>query len=498
MRTGFILTCLLCLNQSQAQETNRAQDSTRLIYLNELKRIGKEFAGDFYPNYSQFYLLPENNFITKIDSVRNIFNNLLASYKSKFDISYFLEQQAEIKYYFDKLLLDYPLNHDNYIGQTSASISTIPQKLTDNLPDFNEPGLLTNSDFTNYVKSFFAYQIHYELKKTIYTNSDNQQLEAVWKLIPRFVSNPTCITFWQFHYLYNHIENNGIKNIKAVYDNFTSTCTDTAYLNKIYSVYYNESNGRQRHVIKTYKTVGPFTLDLHVFLPDDIKKGPARPSIVFFHGGSWSEGKPDWFFDACESYTKKGWVAFAVEYRTYGRHGTLPFDAVMDAKSAVRWVRQHAHELNIDTGKIVASGNSAGGHLVLCAALADKWNERSDDLTFSPVPNVLLINSGVYDLTDVNNAWISKDLKDKNLVKEISPNYLIQKNLPPTLIIHGTNDQNVSYSTAETFVTEMKKVGNRMIDFKTLHGAEHFIWYSPIYSHSVLNLRNEFLNKMGY
>lgn len=69
-------------------------------------------------------------------------------------------------------------------------------------------------------------------------------------------------------------------------------------------------------------------------------------------------------------------MACAVEYRTYNRHGTLPFDAVMDAKSAIRWLRQNANKYNIDTNKIVASGNSAGGHLILCTALADKWNEK--------------------------------------------------------------------------------------------------------------------------
>jgi acetyl esterase/lipase len=497
MRPKLILIFFLFLNQIEAQQTNE-QDTIRQNYLAELKIIGKIFTDDFYPNYAKTYSLPEKIFIAKINLVRKKFNAVLNSYKSNFDIKYIQEQQIEIKYYFDKLLIEFPLNHDIYIGKASQTLSTIPQKLKANLSDFNKVELLANSDFTNYVKAFLSYEINLELKKTVYRNSDNQQLNAVWKLIPKFISNPTCKAFWQCDYLYNHIDNNGIKGIEAIYTSFKSTCIDTAYLNKVSSIYSEDSTGRQGHVIKTYKTVGSFKLDIHIFLTDSLINGNKSPVIVYFHGGSWSEGKPDWFFYACETFAKKGWVACAVEYRTYGREGTLPFDAVMDAKSAIRWLRQHSNEYNIDTNKIVASGNSAGGHLILCAALADKWNEKTDDLKFSSVPNVLMVNSGVYDLTDQNTAWIRKDLKDKNLVKEISPNYLTRKNFPPTLIIHGIDDQNVPYSTAQKFVAGMTKSGNSTIEFQSLKGAGHFIWYDPKYSSGVSRLRSEFLTKLGY
>ncbi|MDO9578747.1 MAG: alpha/beta hydrolase, partial [Candidatus Cloacimonadales bacterium] len=224
------------------------------------------------------------------------------------------------------------------------------------------------------------------------------------------------------------------------------------------------------------------------------------PVIVYFNGGSWCEGKPDWSFSACQSYANKGWVGVTVEYRLAYRQGTLPFESVMDAKSAIRWLRQHADEYNIDTNKIVASGNSAGGHLVLAAALVENWNEKTDDLKYSPVPNVLMVNSGVYDLTDDNTSWIRQGLRnrnqDENLVKEISPNYLIKKGLPPTLIIHGTNDRNVPFSTAKEFVDKMKLEGND-IEFHPLEGAGHFIWWGQ-YGKQVSEISSKFLEKLGY
>ena len=496
-RFTAILIAVVFTTQLKAQEIKSQADTNQEKYLAELKTVVGQFTQYFYPNYFEIHLLPEKLFVYKIDSASNKLINVLNKYKSKLAESYIEEQNIEIKYYFDKLLIEYPISHDIYIGKTSSIPSEIPDRLKDNLSDFNKPELLGNSDFTDYVKAFLDYQTNLELKKTIYKNQDNQHLMAVWNLIPKFISNLKCSDFWKCNYLYNHIDNNGIKDIETVYNNLKATCKDTNYLNKVISLYKEDSIGRQGHLIKTYKNVGPFNLDMHIFLPDSFLNGKRRPVMVCFHGGSWSEGKPDWFFYSCQEFAKKGWVACAVEYRTDGRHGTLPFAAVMDAKSAIRWLRKNANEFNIDTSRIVATGNSAGGHLVLCTALAVKWNEKTDDLKFSPVPNVLLVNSGVYDLTDNSTAWIRKDSKDKNLVKEISPNYLVKKGMPPTLVIHGTNDHNVPYSTAKKFAEEMTKVGNDF-EFKTLDGAEHFIWYDPKYSQQVSKSRSDFLQKLGY
>jgi dipeptidyl aminopeptidase/acylaminoacyl peptidase len=97
----------------------------------------------------------------------------------------------------------------------------------------------------------------------------------------------------------------------------------------------------------------------------------------------------------------------------------------------------------------------------------------------------------------MNTSWIRKNLKDKNLVKEISPNHLTKKGLPPTLIIHGTNDGNCPYPTAVTFVHQMKAVGND-IEFNSLQNAGHFIWYDPKYTGQISTWRSNFLQKLGY
>ncbi|KQC01801.1 alpha/beta hydrolase [Pedobacter sp. Hv1] len=493
MRSIIVLIGLLFATSLSAQQLDSKQ-----TYLAELKLLGKSFSNEFYPQYDKIYALPSQQFRAKIEQARSKFDAVLLKYQKTLDKTYVEDQQLEIKYYFDKLLIDYPVNHDIYIGKTSKQLSGIPESLKKNLIGFNDPQLLTNGDFVNYVKAFFAYQLNLELRKPAYRHIDNQQLNAIWKLIPRYVSNQKCKDFWTAEYLYQHMDNNGVKNLQTIYANFKSSCRDTALLNKVATLYAGDLAGRRGHLVKAYKKIGTLDLDLHIFLPDSLKQDSKRPVMVYFHGGSWSEGKPDWFFDVCQNYAKKGWVACAVEYRTYSRQGTLPFEAVKDAKSAIRWLRQHANELNIDPNRIVASGNSAGGHLVLSTALADQWNEKTDDLSFSSVPNVLLVNAGVYDLTDRPTAWIRKDLKDKNMVKEISPNFLIKANLPPTLILHGTDDQSVPYQSAQKFVEQSKQKGNTSIEFYPLEKAGHFIWFDPKYAPEVNKTRNDFLKKLGY
>jgi acetyl esterase/lipase len=489
---GFIF-CLLSAQFAKADI--KADTVIQKQYLAELQTIGRTFSRPFRANFAQNYSLPERDFLAKIDSARVMLYGILGRYRNRLDTAFINGQELELNYYLDRFIADYPDLNAVYNGSAFTLHPQIIARLKHNLPNFNNPALLSNSDFTDYARAFFDYQVNRELLKPAYKNTDNQGLQAIFKIIPRFVKDSRCREFWQQDYLFSHIDNNGIKNIGNIYHRFISTSRDKAYLAKIQGVYNNDYRGRRQHLIKTYKTVNNYKLDMHLFLP--AADGKKHPVMVYFHGGSWSEGKPDWFFEGCNNDAKQGWVACAVEYRIYGRQRTLPFAAVKDARSAIRWLRQHANEYGIDTSRIVASGNSAGAHLVLATAMANQWNEKTDDLRFSASPNVLLVNSGVYDLTDQGTAWIRRTLKNKDLVKQISPNYLVKTGLPPTLALHGTNDRNVPFPTALTFETEMKKAGNPL-EFHAIPGAGHFIWFDRQYSGQVDSLRSAFLKRLGY
>jgi len=106
-----------------------------------------------------------------------------------------------------------------------------------------------------------------------------------------------------------------------------------------------------------YARVGEVSLLLDLFIPLD-GTGP-YPVVVWLHGGGWysgdKEGNPPRFL------TGYGYAEAAINYRLSGV-ATFPAQ-IHDCKSAVRWLRAHAGEYNLDPDHIGVWGGSAGGHL---------------------------------------------------------------------------------------------------------------------------------------
>src|SRR6478735_8223301 len=153
------------------------------------------------------------------------------------------------------------------------------------------------------------------------------------------------------------------------------------------------------HTQEVYKTVGGIALKVDVFCPEQMNGRKNTAAIVFFHGGGWAFGSPDEFFSTCEHYARLGLVAFSVEYRLANDHGVTPhpticpIECVMDAKSAMRWVRTNASRFHLAPDRIVAAGQSAGGQLALSTAMIDDYDEATDDLSVSCRPDAILLFS---------------------------------------------------------------------------------------------------------
>ena len=500
MKSLLLFVLLACSINSFGQPP-QTPDSARKVYFSRLQVVSNEFSSYYYPNRPKIYSLPEKGFIKIVDSLKALFHGALTEYKAlsqNADPKFIADEARDIEYFFDRIILDYPYFHENHTGKKAALSSTVQKKLDKHLADFNNPALLASRDFKGYVEGFLRHKSSVEVAKPVYKKSDNKRLDAYLNLIPKYFTNQECKDFWRYYYINYHLDEWGGKNLESIVSNFLSTSKNENYKKIIDSVYTESVTARKDHLIKTYKTVDGYDLEIHLFLPDSTYASTKRPVMVFFSGGSWTKGNPEWAFYGCADYAKKGWVAASVEYRVADRHETTPFEAVKDARSAIRWLRMNAGTYNIDTNRIVASGNSAGGHLVLTTALAKDWNEITDNLHYSASPNLLLVNSGVYNLYyEGGTDWITRDLTDKTLAKRISPIHLLTTGTPPMIIIHGTNDQSVEYSTAKAFAEEMRKLGNDF-EFHTLEGAPHHIWFDRRYSGKVAALRKEFLKKYGY
>jgi acetyl esterase/lipase len=179
--------------------------------------------------------------------------------------------------------------------------------------------------------------------------------------------------------------------------------------------------------------------------------------MVFFFGGGWNEGNRLQFAPQANYFATRGIVCFLVDYRVKSRNGTTPFDALMDAKSAIRFIREHSHRFKIDPGKVIAAGGSAGGQLAAATALIAPHNDPQDNSLISCVPNALVLFNPVIDNGPGNRTFNSVG----SGYKDFSPLHNISKGAPPTIIFQGTDDAYTPVKTIEYYQLVMQHVGSR-------------------------------------
>ena len=223
--------------------------------------------------------------------------------------------------------------------------------------------------------------------------------------------------------------------------------------------YGQTTNSNKNELVKeyVYKEVDSLQLKLRVFYPDGFKKAKKYPTIVFYFGGGWRGGSLTQFEGQSKYLASRGMIAVLVDYRVEKRHQTTPFDAVSDAKSAIRYLRINAKKLHINKNKIVASGGSAGGHLAAATALIDGLEEEGENLKISSKPNALVLFNPVIDNSE--NGYGFERIGDRYL--EISPMHNIKKGAPPTIFMLGSKDKHIPVSTAYDYKARMETVGSR-------------------------------------
>lgn len=244
-----------------------------------------------------------------------------------------------------------------------------------------------------------------------------------------------------------------------------------------------------------YKEVDTTKLYMEVIYPDKMDVSKDYPALVFFFGGGWVGGSRAHFEHQAAYFAKRGLVCFLVDYRTRNQHQTTPYESLKDAKSAIRYVRKNASEFYIDPHKIIASGGSAGGHLAAATALINSYNENTDPMDYSPIPNALVLfnpvidnGPGGYGFERIGEAY-----------KEFSPLHNIKSGAPPTLLMLGTNDNLVPVLTAEYYQMVMEKAGSRC-DLLLYENQPHGFFNYPNFEYykKTVQATDDFLRSLGY
>lgn len=256
-------------------------------------------------------------------------------------------------------------------------------------------------------------------------------------------------------------------------------------------------DGFQSFVYKRVDTTG---LKIYVKYPEIIDNVTSCPAIIFFFGGGWQNGTVNQFKPHAEYFASRGMVTIVADYRVADRHHTSPFDAVSDAKSAIRYVRKNAGKLKIDASRVVASGGSAGGHLAAATALIKNYNDGNDDLSVSCIPNALVLFNPVID--NGPGGYGFERIGEK--YKDFSPIHNIGKGAPPTIIFLGTNDHLIPVETAQYYKKIMERTGSRcdlMLYEDQGHGFFNFKKDSKTgnkYYDETLNETDKFLVSLGF
>ena len=250
----------------------------------------------------------------------------------------------------------------------------------------------------------------------------------------------------------------------------------------------NDSDMKFVHVANGYRLVPNVTylraagvdLKLDVYQPQGTRS--PTPTLIYFHGGGWTNGNKESSSLTFLPYLDMGWAVVNVEYRMADdAHAPA---AVEDCRCALRWVYRNADQFNFDLDTIVLTGTSAGGHLALTTGMlpasagldrqcpGDRrraWSTgttSTDELKVAAVINWYGI-SDVYDLAhrepgvsgNFTEAWLGSAPGRDEIARRVSPLTYVRPGLPPVLTIHGDADPIVPYDQAQRLHAALDQSG---------------------------------------
>lgn len=195
------------------------------------------------------------------------------------------------------------------------------------------------------------------------------------------------------------------------------------------------------------------------------------PAVLLIHGGGWSKTERRGDMDGiAKNLAKRGYFVMNTTYRLTPKW-QFPSQA-KDINEALRYLRENADQLNIDSKQIATFGYSAGGHL---AALAG----------FDPDNQVKAIVAGgaPTDLSfwpdgRLTGLLLGGPLKgNEELYRKASPVHFVNPSTPPVFIYHGTSDDLVPIEHPKALIKALKR-----------NGVEHEVYWINHRSHITAHL----------
>jgi len=223
---------------------------------------------------------------------------------------------------------------------------------------------------------------------------------------------------------------------------------------------------------------------LTVFLP--AKSSGPTSALIVCPGGAYEHLAGD--YEGAHNarwFQERGVASFVLKYRLPSKGYRHPVP-LLDVQRAVRLVRSHAKEWNVNPDKLGIMGFSAGGHL--CSTLIthfDSGNPQAAD----PVdrsgcrPDFAVL---VYPVITLDDRFTHKDSKayllgpdpDASLIASLSSETQVTAQTPPTVLIHSLDDLSVPIDNSRLMFAALQKAGvpSALHEYPT---GSHGFGYTP-------------------
>jgi acetyl esterase/lipase len=200
-----------------------------------------------------------------------------------------------------------------------------------------------------------------------------------------------------------------------------------------------------------------------------VNEDSSAPVVVFFYGGGWRNGEREKYEFVASALTDAGFRVVIPDYRLYPE---VRFPAFMrDAARAVAWTvsRFAIRPGAADSPPLYLMGHSAGAQIAALLALDPAYLENE---SVSPGSVAGLIGlSGPYDFLPLKSGYLEEvfpaDLRDAS-----QPIHFASDAAPPTLLIHGQDDEVVEPGNAERFARALEQAGVP-VELKSYPGTGH-------------------------
>jgi acetyl esterase/lipase len=261
--------------------------------------------------------------------------------------------------------------------------------------------------------------------------------------------------------------------------------------------------GAVAHRDLSYVSNGHERQKLDLYLP---KAGSNLPLVINIHGGAFKMGSKEQGVPL--DYLQKGYAVASINYRL-SQHAKFPAQ-IEDCKAAVRWLRAHASEYQLDPNRFASWGSSAGGHLAAMLGVAGDTKEFDVGANLDQSSRVQAVVDyfGPTDFLQMDAHRLPNGMthdpanspeseliggsiqENKDKTAKANPITYVTPGDPPFLICHGDQDPLVPFHQSVLLEAALKKAGVA-VTFYTVKGAGHGGFKDP----KVPELTKEFLAK---